>query len=101
MRVAFFGSPVDAVPFLDALVESAVDVVMVVSQPDRRRGRGAKTSPSPVKAAAVAHDVDVLTPTRAAEVVDDVLGADIDLGVVVAFGQIIKPDLRVVLASLG
>ena len=56
----------------------------MVSQPDRRRGRGAELSPSPVKAAALELGLPVT------DRVDDVLEVDVDLGVVVAFGQLIK-----------
>jgi methionyl-tRNA formyltransferase len=80
-----------AVAPLRALVEAGHEVVLVVTRIDKRRGRGSDTAPSPVKAAAlelglaVSHDVDdVLTAVR-----DE--GAE--LGVVVAFGQIIKPHV--------
>ena len=86
-RLAFLGTPDLAVPPLQALVAAGFEVALVVTQPDRRRGRGSQLSPSPVKAAAlelglpVSHDVD------------DVLAAGIDLGVVVAFGRLIKPHV--------
>jgi methionyl-tRNA formyltransferase len=76
-----------SVPPLRALHDAGFDVRLVVTNPDRRRGRGSATQPSPVKEAAtelgipVSHDVD------------DVLGAGADLGVVVAFGRIIKPHV--------
>ena len=92
MRLAFLGTPDIAVPPLRALVEAGHDVVLVVTRADRRRGRGSATSPSPVKAAAlelglpVSHDIDDLLMSR-----------DAELGVVVAYGRIIKPH---VLAAL-
>ncbi|MGH9032382.1 MAG: methionyl-tRNA formyltransferase, partial [Acidimicrobiia bacterium] len=49
MRIAFLGTPEDAVPTLRAIVEAGHDVALVVTQPDRRRGRGAAEAPSPVK----------------------------------------------------
>jgi methionyl-tRNA formyltransferase len=91
VRLAFLGTPEMAVPPLRALVTAGHDVVTVVTRADRRRGRGSATSPSPVKAAAlelglpVTHDID------------DLLTIDADLGVVVAYGRIIKPH---VLAAL-
>lgn len=86
-RLAFLGTPAMAVPPLRTLLEAGFEVVLVVSGPDRRRGRGTATSASPVKAAAV--DLGLAVTDR----VDDVLDADVDLGVVVAFGRIIKPHV--------
>lgn len=63
------------------------DVAVVVSQPDRRRGRGSATTPSPVKAAAL--DLGL----RVTDEVDEVLSAGVDLGVVVAFGRLIRPHV--------
>ncbi len=63
------------------------EVALVVSQPDRRRGRGSQLVPSPVKAAALELGLAV------SDDVDDVLGVDADLGVVVAFGRIIEPHV--------
>lgn len=60
------------------------DVRLVVTQPDRKRGRGGALVPSPVKAAAEAHGIAVT------DRVDDVLDAGVELGVVVAFGKLIK-----------
>ena len=86
-RLAFFGTPELAVPPLRALVAAGFEVAIVVSQPDRRRGRGSATSPSPVKAAALELGLPVT------DRVDDVLDAGVDLGVVVAFGRLIRPHV--------
>lgn len=94
MRLVYLGSPEAAVAPLRALVAAGHDVVLVVSQPDRRRGRGAGLSPSPVKAAAVELGIAVTDQP------DDVLGAvaaGAELGVVVAYGRLIKPHLLAVL----
>ena len=86
-RLAYLGTPDLAVPTLEALVAAGHEVVLVVTRPDARRGRRGDPMPSPVKAAAhrlgipVAHDVDAL------------LDADIDLGVVVAYGRIIPTSV--------
>jgi methionyl-tRNA formyltransferase len=93
VRLVFFGTPADAVPALDAVHEAGHDVAFVVTQPDRRRGRGSEPSPSPVKAAAEALGLPVLTPERSREVVDDVAASGAELGVVVAFGQILPQAL--------
>ena len=63
MRIAFFGTPGFAVPSLETLAGSRHDVVAVVTQPDRPRGRGKKVTPSPVKAVALEAGVPVLQPT--------------------------------------
>ncbi|MDJ0769545.1 MAG: methionyl-tRNA formyltransferase [Ilumatobacter sp.] len=95
MRLVFLGTPAMAVPPLEALVEAGHEVVLVVTRPDKRRGRGSGTSPSPVKRAAerlglaVSHDVD------------DVIDAGAELGVVVAFGQIIRPHVLAALPMIN
>lgn len=86
-RLAYLGTPALAVPPLRALVETGFEVALVVSQPDRRRGRGSALLPSPVKAAA--QDLGLPVTDR----VDDVIDAGVDLGVVVAFGRLIRPHV--------
>lgn len=86
-RLAYLGTPELAVRPLRALVEAGFEVGLVVSQPDRRRGRGSSLLPSPVKAAALELGLPVTAQ------VDDVLDSEVDLGVVVAFGRIIKPHV--------
>jgi methionyl-tRNA formyltransferase len=83
----FLGTPEASVVPLRGLVEAGWDVALVVSQPDRRRGRGGALSPSPVKAAAL--DLGLAVGDR----VDDALTVGADLGVVVAFGRLIKPHV--------
>ena len=89
MRLVFLGTPDDAVPALQALHAAGHDLALVITQPDRRRGRGAATAPSPVRAAADALGLPVRTPERAREVVDEVRASGATLGVVVAFGQLL------------
>jgi methionyl-tRNA formyltransferase len=91
VRLVFLGTPEMAVPPLRALVAAGHDVALVVTRPDKRRGRGSDLSPSPVKAAAIELGLTV------SHDVDDALNVAADLGVVVAFGRIIKPH---VLAAL-
>lgn len=86
-RLVFLGTPEVAVVPLRGLIEAGHEVVLVVSQPDRRRGRGGRTSPSPVKQGALDAGLPV------SERVDDVLDAGADLGVVTAFGRLIKPHV--------
>jgi len=82
-RLAYLGTPEMAVPPMRALVQAGHEVALCVTRPDRRRGRGGATTPSPVKVAAtdlgipVTHDLD------------DVVSAGVELAVVVAYGRII------------
>ena len=76
-----------AVPPLRALVDDGHDVALVVSQPDKRRGGGSVLVPTPVKAAALELGLPVT------DKVDDAIEVDADLGVVVAFGRLIKPHV--------
>lgn len=100
MRLVFFGSPPDAVPALRALHAAGHEIPLVVTQADRRRGRGGALGPTPVKAAALELGLPVLTPDRAREVVDDVAGTHADVGVVVAFGQLLPPALLATVPAL-
>jgi methionyl-tRNA formyltransferase len=87
MKLVYLGSPEAAVAPLRALVANGHEIVLVVSQPDRKRGRGGALVPSPVKAAAL--ELGLTVTDRVA----DVGGAVAALGVVVAYGRLIKPDL--------
>ncbi len=82
-RLVFLGTPDAAVLPMRTLVDAGHDVVLVVSRPDRRRGRGGGLVPSPVKRAALDLGLEVT------DSLDVVLGAGAELGVVVAFGRII------------
>jgi methionyl-tRNA formyltransferase len=93
MRIVYLGSPADAVPPLRALVAHGHDVALVVTQPDRRRSRGAGTDPTPVKAAALDLGLPVSTPAKARDVVEEVRATGAEIGVVVAFGQLLPVSL--------
>ena len=97
MRVVFMGTPDFAVPTLASIAARSdlAEVVAVVTQPDRPRGRGKKLSPSPVKAWALAHDIPVMQPVRArdADFVAQLRAFAPDLAVVVAFGQILSQEV--------
>jgi len=96
LRLAFFGTPDFAVPSLQRLLEGRHEVVCVVCQPDRRRGRGRKTSAAPVAQLAQDAGVALMRPEHIGE---DAALADLrafrpDLGVVVAFGQFLPKRIR-------
>ena len=95
MRIAFFGTPEFAVPSLRALLEEGFDVAGVVTQPDRPRGRSrSQLVPPPVKAVALEEGVPVLQPERpVGEFVAQLAALGADLGVVVAYGHILKPEV--------
>ena len=87
MRLAYLGTPAMAVPPLHALVAAGHDVALVVTRADTRRSRGGEVSPSPVKECALGLGLAV------SHTVDDVLELGIELGVVVAYGRLIKPHV--------
>jgi methionyl-tRNA formyltransferase len=93
VRIVYLGTPADAIAPLRALVAAGHDVALVITQPDRRRSRGAGSDPSPVKQAALELGLRVLTPEKAREVVDEVRASGAELGVVVAFGQLLPVAL--------
>lgn len=82
-------------PPLRALVGAGHDVRLVVTRPDRRRGRGGGTSPSPVKAAALELGLPVGHDVR------EVPGAGVDLGVVVAYGRIVPAEVLAAVPMLN
>jgi methionyl-tRNA formyltransferase len=93
IKVVFAGTPAFSVGCLNALMAwDDVEVVGVVSQPDRKSGRGMKLTPSPVKKAALAANIDVITPEKLRDN-DEALAwlkeKDCDVLVVVAFGMIL------------
>jgi methionyl-tRNA formyltransferase len=91
LRVVFFGTPQFAVPTLDCLIASSHRVVGVVTQPDRPRGRGQKTSEGPVKARAIAAGIPVLQPAtlKDPQTVADIAALHAEIGVVAAYGKIL------------
>jgi methionyl-tRNA formyltransferase len=95
MVIVFFGTPQFAVPSLEHLIASSHEVRGVVTQPDRPRGRGQKVIDSPVKAAARQHGIPVVQPARLRDpaVTETIAAWRPDLGVVVAYGKLIPPDL--------
>ncbi|MEN9595084.1 MAG: hypothetical protein RLY23_1567, partial [Actinomycetota bacterium] len=98
MRIVYFGTPSDAVPALQALVAAGNDIALVVTQPDRRRGRGSELTPSPVKQAAEELGLTVAAPEKPDEIISDLRGIGAEVGVVVAYGEILSDA---VLASTG
>lgn len=97
MRIAFWGTPEVAVPALEAFVRAPdMDVVCVVTNPDRPKGRSSTPVPSAVKSAALAHGLDVLQPERPSDAVSDLAALDLDACAVVAYGALLRPDVLAV-----
>ena len=94
MRVIFMGTPDFAVPSLEALCKEH-EVVLVVTQPDKPKGRGKKMQFSPVKECAIAHNIPVLQPqkVRDAEFIEQLRTYAPDCIAVTAFGQILSEPI--------
>ena len=94
MRVIFMGTPNFAVPSLEALLQHH-EVVLVVTQPDKPKGRGKKMAFSPIKECALQHNIPVLQPAkvREPEFVEKLREYQPDLIAVTAFGQILTEDI--------
>ncbi len=93
-RVVFFGSPDFAIPSLEALLGTAYQPVLVVTQPDRRSARKGKPSPTPVRVAARNNNLPVITADsfRKDDLLERLRGIKPDFFVVVAFGLIFPPE---------
>jgi len=94
-RIVFFGTPSFALPTLQTLFERSDEVVAVVTQPDREKGRGRKIVFSPVKELALRYHLTPLQPERVKEepFQEALRGLQPDLIVVVAFGQILPKSI--------
>src|SRR5215210_7376346 len=95
MRVLFWGTPAFALPPLRALSDEGHDILAVVTQPDRPAGRGRLPSASAVKEFAEAELIPVLQPEKAhdPEFIAQINALDPELSVVVAYGQILRPEV--------
>lgn len=91
LRVAFFGTPDFALPAARQILASQHPAIVAITQPDRARGRGQRSSPSPVKRLALDYGLPVLQPDRLND--ERFLAAleefELDVGVVVAYGRIL------------
>jgi methionyl-tRNA formyltransferase (EC 2.1.2.9) len=96
MRVLFWGTPDFAVKSLKALIESNHQVVGVVTQPDKPKGRGQKIQPTPVKEEALKHNTPVFQPEKIKnnqEFLETVKKINPDISVVVAYGKILPEEI--------
>lgn len=97
MKVVFFGTPQFAVPTLEKLLNHPnIEVLAVVTQPDKRRERGNKLTPSPIKLVATNHNIPVWQPPRvkkSTETLTKLQQLNADAFVVVAYGQILSQKI--------
>lgn len=95
MRIVFMGTPDFSVPTLESLAESGHQVVAVVTQPDKPKGRGKEVQMPPVKQAALARGIPVYQPLRARDsgFIRQMQKLEPDVMVVIAFGQILSEEL--------
>jgi len=94
-RIVFLGTPDFSVPALNKLINSRHDVVLVITQKDKQRGRGKKLEKTPVKTVAENNGIEVFQPSNinTKESIQKISGFRPDYLVVVAYGQILSPDL--------
>lgn len=95
MKLIFMGTPDFAAGALKSLIEAGHEIVAVVTQPDKAKGRSKELVPSPVKELALRHGIGVLQPRRikAPEEVERLKGYEADAFIVAAFGQILSQEI--------
>lgn len=95
MKIVFMGTPEFAVPCLQKIIDEGHEVIAVVTQPDKPKGRGKKLGMPPVKELALKYDIPVYQPVKAREesFVESLKGMNPELIVVVAFGQILPKSI--------
>ena len=95
MKIVFMGTPDFAVGTLEAIIEAGHEVLLVVTQPDKPKGRSGALQYTPVKECALAHGIEVFQPTkiRLEENVAFLRKYEADIFVVAAFGQILPKSI--------
>jgi len=95
MNIVFFGSDIFAVKPLEALIQAGYGIACVVTQPDRKKGRGLKIEATPVKEAAARAGLKVYQPVdvNSCETMDFLKGLNPDLFIVIAYGQLLSRDV--------
>ena len=95
MKIIFMGTPDFSVGPLEALIEAGHEILLVVTQPDKKKGRGKEVQFSPVKECALKHGIEVFQPVKikTEESVNKLREYDADVFVVVAFGQLLSQEI--------
>ena len=92
LKVIFMGTPTFAVPILEALIENC-NVVLVISQPDRKKNRKGNLLPTPIKEVAIKNNIEILQPEKIKDITNIILNKDADIIITCAYGQIIPEPL--------
>lgn len=94
-KIIFMGTPQFSVPILEGLIEKGYDVIGVVTQPDRPKGRKKVLTPSPVKEAALAHHLPIWQPEKisGSQEMEEIIAQKPDLIITAAFGQFLPERL--------
>ncbi|WP_404452544.1 methionyl-tRNA formyltransferase [Virgibacillus necropolis] len=92
-KIVFMGTPDFSVPILQALVEDGYDIALVVTQPDRPRGRKKTMTPPPVKTEAVKRNIPVFQPEKLADDYQQIIDLQPDLIVTAAYGQLLPTPI--------
>ena len=96
MRIIFWGTPEYSVKSLEVLKKSDHDIVAVITQPDKKRSRGNKLKPSPVKEYALKEGIQVFTPESIKgniELISNLKKLTCDLFIVIAYGKILPKEI--------
>jgi methionyl-tRNA formyltransferase len=95
LPIIFFGTPEFAIPSLKALIEAGEEISLVVTQPDRIKGRGHKLTPPPVKIMALQHGIEVIQPLSLSDkgLVEKLSSLKPEFIIVVAYGRILPPSI--------
>lgn len=93
LRLIVAGSPSAAVPTLEALADSRHIIEAVITRPPSPQGRKRILTPTPVESAARARGLEVLTARSLSEIEEDLAGREVDLGVIVAYGGLVREPL--------
>src|SRR5699024_11140613 len=92
-NIAFMGTPDFAVLILEMLIKEGYQVKLVVTQPDRPKGRKRTLTASPVKEAALKHNLDVFQPENLRKSYEKIFDYEIDLIITAAYGQLLPNEL--------
>lgn len=93
LKIVFFGTPNPAAQILKSLIDAKHEIIAVITKSDKRRSRGAKLIPTPVKELALSSKIEVFEPESKEELTKVISTLNADIGVVVAYGQILPKDV--------
>ncbi len=96
MKIVFWGTPKFCIPIFDSILNSKHKIICVVTQPDKKRGRGKSISYSPIKEKAIENNIPYFTPDSIKNdknIHNKLINLDSDIFIVVAFGQILPKDV--------